>query len=353
VKIEQLGYVPSPWGAIYHNLWHNEVLGAGAAGPGKTTVLLHEPDAQIHTEHERCVNREHPFRHDRMGDSVGWALHLRRTTKMLEQTIQKFLRLYPRIDPGMKWDVQKTTATFSSGYRYQFGHCKDPYDYENYMSFEFCVAKGTMIRMGDGATRPIESILPGDTVLTLEGPRRVLRAEPTGTKPCVETVVRGPFGFVGRQLHSTTHPVLVDTNPESPASQFDGTRRSGGRSRTLAHGWQDFESLVGGAPASQVRRVSRVAQEICSEACCDSRREALRRRSWTSPVVLHERTVLSARSRTASATECRTGPGDLRSSEGSPPRATAASRRVTLMSFSSSTRRAANRGSQPTFALWW
>lgn len=136
-QLQNAGYVPSAWGQTFHSLTHNEALGAGAAGPGKTEVLLHDPLAQIFTEHQRCVDRTHPHRHARMGDSTGWAIHLRRTTKMLEQTVQRFLRVYPRIDPGLVWEVSKLTATFSSGYRYQFAHCKDPYDYENYMSYEF------------------------------------------------------------------------------------------------------------------------------------------------------------------------------------------------------------------------
>jgi phage terminase large subunit len=135
--LQKAGYVPSAWGQVFHSLTHHEALGAGAAGPGKTEVLLNDPLAQIHVEHQRCVDRSHPFRHSRMGDSTGWAIHLRRTTKMLEQSVQRFLRVYPRIDPGMSWMESKLTATFSSGFRYQFGHCKDPHDYENFMSYEF------------------------------------------------------------------------------------------------------------------------------------------------------------------------------------------------------------------------
>lgn len=134
---EKTGYVPSPWGVEFHSLPHDEALGAGAAGPGKTEVLIHEPLAQIHVEHQRCIDRTHPFRHSRMGESTGWAIHLRRSTKNLEQTIIRFLKVYKNVDPGLHWSDVKTTATFSSGYRYQFGHCKDPHDYENYMSFEF------------------------------------------------------------------------------------------------------------------------------------------------------------------------------------------------------------------------
>ncbi len=129
-------YTPSPWGTLYHNLPYEEALGAGAAGPGKTTVLLADPLPQIFVEHERCQNKEHPF-HIPWGESVGWALHLRRTLKQLEQSIQRSHQTFPKIDPKVKWDTQKYTWTFSSGYHYQFGHCKDRESWEDYMSFEF------------------------------------------------------------------------------------------------------------------------------------------------------------------------------------------------------------------------
>lgn len=128
-------YKPSRWGEIYHNTTCREVLGAGAAGPGKTTILIHDPLAQIQVEHARCEDTEHPHYHP-WGTSTGWALHLRRTTKMLEQSIQITMREFPQIDPGARWQEQKLTWTFSSGYKYQFGHCSESYDWQNFMSFE-------------------------------------------------------------------------------------------------------------------------------------------------------------------------------------------------------------------------
>lgn len=132
-----VGYTPSAWGIAYHTRDEHELLGAGSAGPGKTWVLLADPLRQIKIEHDRCMlapsaEHYHPF-----GSSFGWALHLRRTVRMLEQTIQRTHRIFPLIDPGAKWDTQKTTWTFSSGYKFQFGHCKDLDDWEGYMSSEY------------------------------------------------------------------------------------------------------------------------------------------------------------------------------------------------------------------------
>ena len=129
-------YTPSPWGMEYHALTVHEALGAGSAGPGKSMVLMMDPFDRIAIEHQRCKDKHDPYYHP-WGMSVGWALHLRRTFPMLELSIARSHRIFPRVDPGAKYDAQKHTWIFSSGYRYQFGHCKDEASAEQYQSFEF------------------------------------------------------------------------------------------------------------------------------------------------------------------------------------------------------------------------
>ncbi len=99
-------------------------------------ILLMEPMSRIVQEHERCMDRDHPF-HIPWGSSMGWALHLRRTRPMLEPSVQRAHRMFKHIDPGAQWNENKMTWTFRSGYRYQFGHCHDYNDWENFLSFEF------------------------------------------------------------------------------------------------------------------------------------------------------------------------------------------------------------------------
>jgi len=137
-------YKPSPWGAKFHGLQApqrdgsgvREALGAGSAGPGKSIVLLMDPFDQILVEHERCLDKEHPH-HQRWGESVGWALHLRRQFPMLELSVGRAHKIFPKIDPRVRWDAQKHTFFFRSGYRYQFGHCSNNDDWMIYDSFEF------------------------------------------------------------------------------------------------------------------------------------------------------------------------------------------------------------------------
>lgn len=129
-------YTPSRWGAEFHQLSVDEALGAGSAGPGKTMVLLMDPMSQVKVEDERCRNSRHKFPL-RWGQSRGWALHLRRTMPMLEQTIVISKRLFPQIDPKADFAEQTHTWTFGSGMRYQFGHCKDIGSWQQYFSNEF------------------------------------------------------------------------------------------------------------------------------------------------------------------------------------------------------------------------
>lgn len=129
-------YTPSVWGDLFHRLRHNEALGAGSAGPGKSMVLLMDPIAQVYVEHERCMDPDHPY-HLPWGASTGWAIHFRRTRPMLEPSIKRAHKIFPLIDPQAKWNENKATYTFRSGFTYQFAHCHDSEDWQAYLSFEF------------------------------------------------------------------------------------------------------------------------------------------------------------------------------------------------------------------------
>lgn len=129
-------YTPSAWGKVYHALPHHEALGAGSAGPGKTQVLIMDPVSQIVIEHNRCLEKKHPYPL-KWGQSTGWALHLRRELPMLEQTLARAHRIFPNIDPDVKYNSQNHTFTFKSGYRLQYGHCRDPDSWQIYFSNEY------------------------------------------------------------------------------------------------------------------------------------------------------------------------------------------------------------------------
>ncbi len=125
-------YAPSPWGKEFHALKTHEGFGGGSAGPGKSLVLLRDPDEQIVVEHARCVAGDIHW-----GHSSGWALHVRREFPRLEQTIHRSKLMFPQLDPGAKYDEQRHMWRFSSGYKFQFGHLKDNDSYLNYRSNEY------------------------------------------------------------------------------------------------------------------------------------------------------------------------------------------------------------------------
>lgn len=136
INVPETIYQPSPWQMRYHALEVDEALGAGAAGPGKTTALLWDPWKQIRVEHERCSNPKHPY-HIKWGKSSGHALMLRRTTNMLDQLIEKCNQIFPLADPNVKWEASNNWFRFDSGFKYQLGHCKEINNWKLYYSKEY------------------------------------------------------------------------------------------------------------------------------------------------------------------------------------------------------------------------
>lgn len=143
------GYQPSAWGARYHATPHDHVLGAGSAGPGKSTVLVADPLQQVMVEHARCKRDprvagvpeggqlfqlidENPMR---WGYSTGQAIHFRRKLTMLGDTLRYARQLYKAADPNCKISTDSSgtvLCSFKSGYRVKFTHMKDPDDWETH-----------------------------------------------------------------------------------------------------------------------------------------------------------------------------------------------------------------------------
>jgi len=125
------------------------VLGGGSAGPGKSLTLLWDPIVkQAVIEHSRmtgippegspgwlvelCRNNR-----IRKGESEGHALHMRRTMPMLQETIDRSLRMFKAFDPDAIYNKELHRWEFTSGYKYTFGHCREPKDHVNYLSKQY------------------------------------------------------------------------------------------------------------------------------------------------------------------------------------------------------------------------
>jgi hypothetical protein len=142
-------YKASPWSERFHMASADEVMGGGSAGPGKSLTMLWNPIVrQAIVEHARMTQqiptgyghrmceliRDNPIR---QGESAGHALHMRRTMPQLRETIDRSLRMFPKIDPGAKYQKEEHRWIFSSGYKLTFGHCKEESDTENYLSQQY------------------------------------------------------------------------------------------------------------------------------------------------------------------------------------------------------------------------
>jgi hypothetical protein len=142
-------YQPSPWSAKYHETTSDVVLGGGAAGPGKSLTLLWDPIVtQAVIEHARMTGqlldqfpewladlcRKHPIR---QGESEGHALHMRRTMPMLQETIDRSMRMFPKFDPYAKYNKDLHRWEFSSGFKYTFGHCRESNSHADYLSKQY------------------------------------------------------------------------------------------------------------------------------------------------------------------------------------------------------------------------
>jgi phage terminase large subunit len=142
-------YQPSPWSAKYHETTCDQVLGGGAAGPGKSLTLLWDPIVtQAIVEHARMTGqlldqfpewladlcKKHPIR---QGESEGHALHMRRTMPQLQETIDRSMRMFKQFDPHASYSKELHRWEFSSGYKYTFGHCRESNSHEDYLSKQY------------------------------------------------------------------------------------------------------------------------------------------------------------------------------------------------------------------------
>lgn len=133
----------------FHDAYEDEMLGGGAAGPGKSLTILWDPlVSQATVEHARMTGKplegfpqwlkddclRYPIR---QGESEGHALHLRRSMPQLQENIDRSLRMFPKFDPNAVYSRERHSWTFSSGYKYTFGHCREVDSFQDYLGRQY------------------------------------------------------------------------------------------------------------------------------------------------------------------------------------------------------------------------
>lgn len=114
-------------------------------------ILLHDPLTQVQIEDLRCKQDDRliPDSFDPWlkkaimenpltpGHSVGRALMMMREMPNHEENIGRAHRVFPTVDPEVKWNEKRGVFTFASGYKYQFGGCKDRGDHDKFRGQEY------------------------------------------------------------------------------------------------------------------------------------------------------------------------------------------------------------------------
>jgi LAGLIDADG-like domain len=145
-------------------------------------------------------------------DAIG--LCVRRERTQLKEMIERSRQIYGPL--GAKFSTQEKQWRFPNGARLTFAYLENDADAEAYQGWNTCVAIGTRIKMADGSLKTIETISPGEFVLTLEGPKRVLKTVAPYQATCVRALVRdGSGAVVGEQTHPVWHPVLTTSGVTS------------------------------------------------------------------------------------------------------------------------------------------
>src|SRR5690606_30808914 len=53
------------------------------------------------------------------------------------ETIDRSMRMFPKFDPGAQYSKEFHRWTFTTGYKFTFGHCREEDSYEDYLSSQF------------------------------------------------------------------------------------------------------------------------------------------------------------------------------------------------------------------------
>lgn len=129
-------------------------------------------------------------------------LLLRRTNKEANGLVERMEGIVGNRDG---WNSQQGMWRLN-GKTIEIGGCQLEEDKQKYKGNPhdlICVGLGTPVLMANGTYEEVQNVKPGVYVMTLEGPRKVLKAFPVGKRQAVRLTVGGTS-----QIQSSTHKVL-------------------------------------------------------------------------------------------------------------------------------------------------
>jgi hypothetical protein len=173
-----------------------EVLYGGAAGGGKSYAMLADPVRYLGNEHAKM-------------------LLVRKSTEELRELVSVSKMLYPRAIPGIKFLEREKTWVAPSGATLWMSYLDTDDDLTRYQGQAFCVAEGTEVLVDADKKVCVEKLKVGDTVLTLEGKKKVKWTSGPQVKKCVKVSVYSPEGhLLSEQTHPDSHPIaLLSSKP--------------------------------------------------------------------------------------------------------------------------------------------
>jgi len=149
---------------------------------------------------------------------------------------------------GVQWSASERSWYFPTSKgkapsRLSFAYLADENDRLNYQGAEFnaCVGRGTPVQMANGHFKPVETIVVGDVVRTLEGPRSITRVHPIRRIAAVECIAERGGEIIGRQVQSANHCLLTKQGWVSCDASLSTLRR--GVDRYAEQSWLPFQCV--------------------------------------------------------------------------------------------------------------
>lgn len=180
-----------------------ELMFGGQKGGSKSFFLLLCWGALLDAAFKRFAETRVPQKHVRI-------VIFRKNLRDLKDIIVKSHRVFKAMDAEADYNQNEKTWKFSSGATVEFAHLDGPEDHRGWNGQELCVTPETSILMGDGTRKFAGDVRIGETVATLEGPRRVLRTRINPPSSCVRAQILDFSGHViGEQVQTSNHRMLM------------------------------------------------------------------------------------------------------------------------------------------------